>query len=133
MSTQTSRDYIDTLRHRQELELTGKTPKRTPPTEFEGHGVLIVAKETAQDGIPLCLGIGPEGNKVRLVECFHDHVPPTLAAGLGGQVQSLSKKLRNTIDGTLDPAVPTELFIDRRRLLSFSWSRETSVVQVPAA
>lgn len=73
------KDYIDSLRYRQELELTGKAKKRTPPTEFEGHGVLIVAKETVQDGIPLCLGIGPTGNKVRLVQCFHDHVLPTLA------------------------------------------------------
>jgi hypothetical protein len=33
-------------------------------TSFEGHGVLIVAKGTMYDHDPLCMGIGPEGNKV---------------------------------------------------------------------
>ena len=36
-------------------------------TSFEGHGVLIVAEETAHDSIPLCLGLGSSGNKVRYI------------------------------------------------------------------
>jgi hypothetical protein len=36
-------------------------------TSFEGHGVLIVAEETAHDSIPLCLGLGSAGNKVRYI------------------------------------------------------------------
>lgn len=46
---------------------------------FEGHGVLIVAKETAGDDVPLCLGLGMSGNKALLVPCFYDWVKETLA------------------------------------------------------
>jgi hypothetical protein len=46
---------------------------------FEGHGVLIVAKETVGDDVPLCLGIGESGNQPRLVPCFEDWVRETLA------------------------------------------------------
>ena len=46
---------------------------------FEGHGVLIVAKETVGDDVPLCLGIGESGNQPRLVPCFYDWVRETLA------------------------------------------------------
>lgn len=49
--------------------------------EFEGHGVLIVAKDTVGDETPLCLTIGETGNKVELLPCFHKSVPPTLAPG----------------------------------------------------
>lgn len=31
---------------------------------FVGHGVMIVAKETANDSVPLCLGLGPAANQV---------------------------------------------------------------------
>ena len=31
---------------------------------FAGHGVLIVAKHTANDDVPLCLGLGPSANQV---------------------------------------------------------------------
>jgi len=31
---------------------------------FEGHGVLLVAKETVHSAMPLCLGLGPKKNKV---------------------------------------------------------------------
>jgi len=48
-------------------------------TSFEGHGVLIVAEETAHDSIPLCLGLGSSGNKAKLVPCFQPHVVKTLA------------------------------------------------------
>jgi hypothetical protein len=40
-----------------------------------------VAKETVNTTDPLCLGLGPTENKVRLVPCFKDWVPPTLAEG----------------------------------------------------
>jgi len=62
----------------------GKDPLHKEETfdhGFAGHGVLIVAKETLHDKVPLCLGLGPEHNKLRLVPCFHDWVPETLAAG----------------------------------------------------
>jgi len=48
---------------------------------FEGHGLLIVAKETVGDSMPLCLGLSPAqrgGNELMLVPCFHDWVPETL-------------------------------------------------------
>lgn len=54
-----------------------------PKMRFEGHGVLIVAKESLNTGnandVPLCLGLGKTGNNLRLVECFHRVVVPTLA------------------------------------------------------
>lgn len=53
---------------------------RMKSMDFEGHGVLIVAKETVSDPIPLCLSIGHTGNKVELLPCFRDQVPATLAA-----------------------------------------------------
>ena len=31
---------------------------------FVGHGVMIVAKETISDKVPLCLGLGPTANQV---------------------------------------------------------------------
>jgi hypothetical protein len=74
------KSHIDNLRHRQELELSGQARAEiTLLNEFEGHGVLIVAKETVNNTVPLCLGISPSRNKVRLVPCFQDFVPPTLA------------------------------------------------------
>ncbi|GKY92373.1 hypothetical protein MPSEU_000208200 [Mayamaea pseudoterrestris] len=45
---------------------------------FAGHGVLIVAKETVNDAVPLCLGLGSTGNRPKLVPCFHDAVIPSL-------------------------------------------------------
>ena len=47
--------------------------------EFQGEGVLIVAKETVQDKEPLCLGLASSGNRVMLQPCFKDDVPPTLS------------------------------------------------------
>jgi hypothetical protein len=48
---------------------------------FEGHGVLIVAKDTILNEEPLCLGIGDTGNKLKLVPCFRSWVRQTLAEG----------------------------------------------------
>lgn len=79
------KDYLDVMRQRQEVELAADKdddePKRKPSTEFEGHGVMIVAKDTVNDTMPLCLGLGPSRNKARLVPCFQDHVPLTLIEG----------------------------------------------------
>ena len=49
--------------------------------EFEGHGVLIVAKATVSSPMPLCMGLGPTGNYAKLVPCFYEGVPPSLAEG----------------------------------------------------
>lgn len=46
--------------------------------DFEGNGVLIVAKETVNDTTPLCLGLGESGNAMLLTPCFHKWVPRTL-------------------------------------------------------
>ncbi len=67
-------DLIDEYRTKEEIKLRdvaagnysssreGRTLK--VDTEFEGIGALIVAKETVNSTIPLCLGLGQEGNKV---------------------------------------------------------------------
>jgi hypothetical protein len=47
--------------------------------DFEGHGVLIVARDTVSDDVPLCLSIGATGNKVELLPCFAKWVPATLS------------------------------------------------------
>jgi hypothetical protein len=76
------KDYLDDLRSRQEAQLVSRVEPPKPGTDFEGHGALIVAKETVSPGhMPLCLGLGPTRNKVRLVPCFYDWVIPTLADG----------------------------------------------------
>ena len=52
------------------LELEKETPepggdKRLGMNQtFVGHGVMIVAKETVNDKVPLCLGLGPSANQV---------------------------------------------------------------------
>ena len=46
--------------------------------EFDNMGVLFVAKSTLYEAMPLCLGLGPTGNKVLLTPCFYNNVPPTL-------------------------------------------------------
>jgi hypothetical protein len=48
-------------------------------TSFEGHGVLIVAKDTVNNSMPLCMGLGESGNYVKLVPCFYDDIPANLA------------------------------------------------------
>jgi hypothetical protein len=64
-------DVIDKFRASEETRLaaisagTYSPPESTINTEFEGHGVLIVAQDTV-DSTPLCLGLGPSGYQV----CF---------------------------------------------------------------
>ena len=63
-------DLIDDFRTKEEIKLRDKAagnytePIPTIQTEFEGHGTLIVAKETINSKEPLCVGIGPKGHKV---------------------------------------------------------------------
>jgi hypothetical protein len=83
------KNVMDTLRMKEEFELVslnatkpklgGDKPK--VDLSLEGHGTLIVAKETVNTSYPLCLGLGRAGNQVRLVPCFHEEVVPTLAEG----------------------------------------------------
>ena len=79
------KDAIDDLRDKEERELVSKeiTDPGSLPSKvdlsLDGHGVLLVAKDTAKTTTPLCLGLGERQNKVRLVPCFEDWVPRTLA------------------------------------------------------
>lgn len=70
------------LKRARAIEEDGVHPGNAMSTkmiEFEGHGTLIVAKETVSDPIPLCLAIPETGNKVSLLPCFEEWVPQTLA------------------------------------------------------
>ena len=65
------KDIIDIKRAKEEANFEKKR-NGEPETErdgvdlsFEGQGVLIVAKETIHDDMPLCLGLGDARNKVR--------------------------------------------------------------------
>lgn len=78
------KDVIDRWRAERAfaIERQGHSPDSAfnmKKVNFEGHGVLIVAKDTISDATPLCLTIGPSGNKVVLLPCFEDWVPATLA------------------------------------------------------
>ena len=69
------KDVIDQWRtHR-----TSTQQSNNNQMDFEGHGVLIVAKDTVNDPMPLCMAIGETGNKIELLPCFHEWVPATLA------------------------------------------------------
>jgi hypothetical protein len=73
------KEIIDRWRAKREEHLrSGSTPRRVG-VDFEGHGVLLVAKDTIADDTPLCLGLGETGNNLKLVPCFEDWVPETLA------------------------------------------------------
>jgi hypothetical protein len=80
------KDVIDIIRAKEEVVLT--TLNAAEPIEYtnpklnmslDGHGVMFVAQETLNDTMPLCLGLGETQHKVRLVPCFHEWVPQTLA------------------------------------------------------
>ena len=66
---------LDSIRHGTD-PLHANTMTTLP---FEGHGVLIVAKNTVNDSVPLCLALGETGNAIQLLPCFEDWVPRTLA------------------------------------------------------
>jgi len=87
------KDYIDNrrakdeVRLKREAELTKEMKKNGTEAElpleeweFQGEGVMIVAKETLSDDVPLCMGLEKDGNKVLLQPCFKEDVPPTLTA-----------------------------------------------------
>lgn len=75
------KDLIDRWREDRDVRLQQNLPAREDHSlVFEGNlGTLIVAKETVNSSMPLCLGLGEEGNRLHLVPCFHDWVPPILA------------------------------------------------------
>jgi hypothetical protein len=63
---------VDQWRIKRESALRANPDEFNPNLEqvqvnFEGHGVLIVAKNTTKDETPLCLGIGETGNRLQLV------------------------------------------------------------------
>ena len=80
-----AKDIIDSKRQIEEFHLTTNNitaPQRGPlkvQMSLDGHGTLFVAKETVNSTMPMCLGLGQSQNKVRLVPCFHEWVPKTLA------------------------------------------------------
>ena len=74
------KDVLDAKRAREDAVFKGRLEaKRSVDVQFEGNGVLIVAKDTIKDKVPLCMGLGDTQNKVRLVPCFYHEVLPTLA------------------------------------------------------
>lgn len=87
------KDYIDKRREKEEERLhreaelmkeykkNGTEVPELPleEWEFQGEGVLIVAKETINDEVPLCMGLADTGNQVQLRPCFKDDVPPSLS------------------------------------------------------
>ena len=89
------KDYIDLRRKKEEERLNResdmmkemKEKNETEPNlpleewEFQGEGVMIVAKETIRDTMPLCMGLDEDSNQVLLQPCFKEDVPPTLSAG----------------------------------------------------
>lgn len=80
-----AKDFVDAIRRKEESKLRSKNITKPLPyfgndyLSLEGHGTLIVAKETAHDDEPMCLGLGEERNLVRLIPCFKEGVPETLA------------------------------------------------------
>jgi hypothetical protein len=89
------KDCIDLRREKEEERLKResemmkemKDKNETEPNlpleewEFQGEGVMIVAKETTRDTMPLCMGLGEDTNQVLLQPCFKEDVPPTLSSG----------------------------------------------------
>ncbi|KAL7548557.1 hypothetical protein ACHAWF_011857 [Thalassiosira exigua] len=88
------KDYIDAIRVKDEEKLKqeaaimkDRLENETHPAlpleewEFQGEGVLIVAKETVSDSVPLCMGLPDDLNTVLLRPCFKKDVPPTLSPG----------------------------------------------------
>lgn len=79
------KSVIDGRRKKEEFELISlnitkpRAAAFSDPLTLEGHGTLLVAKDTIDSDNPLCLGLGEERNKVRLVPCFHENIPATLA------------------------------------------------------
>jgi hypothetical protein len=80
------KNVIDTLRIKEEFELIAlniteprKNDVQKVNLKMDDYGALFVAKETVNTSMPMCLGLGETQNKVRLVPCFHEWVPQSLA------------------------------------------------------
>lgn len=71
------KDIVDEWRDKRDEKVD--PPELINGLQFEGHGVLIVAKDTINDEDPLCMGLGETGNNIGLVPCFFEDVLPTLA------------------------------------------------------
>jgi hypothetical protein len=63
---------------------------------FQGQGVLIVAKSTVNDSVPLCLALGDIGNQIKLLPCFQEWVPQTLAEKWESGAVILSETIPHT-------------------------------------
>ena len=79
------KDIVDAWRAKREASmqayLADSSKERRPPRlgmEFEGQGVLIVAKETVNDKTPLCMALGESSNEIQLVPCFYEGVVSNL-------------------------------------------------------
>ena len=95
------KDVVDRWRakRRRAIEDDGVHPdhaRTTKMLDLEGHGTLIVAKATVNNPVPLCLAIPDTGNKISLLPCFEDWVPPTLA----DQWETGAVVLRETVPHT---------------------------------
>lgn len=95
------KDIIDEWRTKRAyaIEQEGRDPGAAfamNNVSFEGQGVLIVAKDTVSDPEPLCLAIGPSGNKIELLPCFESWVPATLAPAWETGAVVLSETKRHT-------------------------------------
>ena len=73
------------FRRESELAREAQASNATPATlplekwEFQGKGVLVVAKETLGDAAPLCLGLANGNHKVLMQPCFKEDVLSTLS------------------------------------------------------
>jgi len=81
------KQLIDIKREREDTHLRetsfGNNPENSHIVDmsFEGLGTLVVAMETTNTTSPLCMGLGSDGNQVKIVPCFHQHIVPSLAPG----------------------------------------------------
>jgi hypothetical protein len=90
------KDIVDAWRHKREAALLAKLNNASQidtalhGMDFEGHGVMIVARETVNDTMPLCMALGESGNAIQLLPCFHSVVVPNLLEGweAGAVIQS---------------------------------------------
>lgn len=91
------------------LDSSTQQEPRSNGMDFEGQGVLIVAKETVNSETPLCMALGESTNQIQLIPCFYDDVVPNLLEGweTGAVVQSETLRHNRwemspcTSDGTL--------------------------------
>ena len=79
------KDIVDAWRAKREASMlaylkdSSKQPEpRSHGMDFEGQGVLIVAKETVNHAMPLCMALGETSNQIQLIPCFYPEVVPNL-------------------------------------------------------